>query len=224
MRVFQPSCLWTSLTLLFVTLIQLLDLSESKGLTEITCGSVFKLLNNAFKVRLHSHDIKYGSGSGQQSVTGTDIKEDVNSNWAVKGTSKLPCKRGEPVACGTKLRMEHLQTGRNLHSHLFSSPLSGHQEISAFGENGEGDSGDVWEIVCKGDTWQRDESIQFKHVDTDAYLSASGNTYGRPISGQMEIVGLSNSDSSSHWTAMEGIFIHPTEPTTGASHSEKDEL
>lgn len=67
---------------------------HAKGLREITCGSVFKLLNTAFKVRLHSHDVKYGSGSGQQSVTGTDLKEDVNSNWQVKGTPTNPCIRG----------------------------------------------------------------------------------------------------------------------------------
>lgn len=52
------------------------------------------MFNTAFKVRLHSHDVKYGSGSGQQSVTGTDVKEDVNSNWQVKGTPKVPCLRG----------------------------------------------------------------------------------------------------------------------------------
>jgi len=72
----------------------MLHTAECKKMKEVTCGSLLKLLNNAFKVRLHSHDIKYGSGSGQQSVTGTDIKEDVNSYWVVKGTSKLPCKRG----------------------------------------------------------------------------------------------------------------------------------
>jgi hypothetical protein len=27
-----------------------------------------------YRVRLHSHDVKYGSGSGQQSVTGTTLK------------------------------------------------------------------------------------------------------------------------------------------------------
>lgn len=26
----------------------------------VTCGSVIKLLNEAYKVRLHSHDVKYG--------------------------------------------------------------------------------------------------------------------------------------------------------------------
>lgn len=32
----------------------------------VTCGSVLKLLNPKHDVRLHSHEVKYGSGSGQQ--------------------------------------------------------------------------------------------------------------------------------------------------------------
>lgn len=32
----------------------------------VTCGSVVKLMNNNFKVRLHSHEVKYGTGSQQQ--------------------------------------------------------------------------------------------------------------------------------------------------------------
>jgi len=36
------------------------------GTDVVTCGSVLKLVNVRSDVRLHSHDIKYGSGSGQQ--------------------------------------------------------------------------------------------------------------------------------------------------------------
>jgi hypothetical protein len=32
----------------------------------VTCGSAVKLLNPYHHVRLHSHEVKYGSGSGQQ--------------------------------------------------------------------------------------------------------------------------------------------------------------
>lgn len=32
----------------------------------MTCGSALKLANSDNNVRLHSHDVKYGSGSGQQ--------------------------------------------------------------------------------------------------------------------------------------------------------------
>lgn len=49
----------------------------------VTCGSVFKLLNVDYRIRLHSHDVKYGTGSGQQSVTGIEIQEDVNSHWII---------------------------------------------------------------------------------------------------------------------------------------------
>ena len=36
------------------------------GFRYVTCGSVVKLLNPLHNVRLHSHEVKYGSGSGQQ--------------------------------------------------------------------------------------------------------------------------------------------------------------
>ena len=44
----------------------------------VTCGSVLKLQNIKFSSRLHSHDVKYGSGSGQQSVTGVESVDDHN--------------------------------------------------------------------------------------------------------------------------------------------------
>lgn len=47
----------------------------------VTCGSLIKLKSDARgDVRLHTHDIKYGSGSGQQSVTGAESKES-SSYW-----------------------------------------------------------------------------------------------------------------------------------------------
>lgn len=193
----------------------------------MTCGSVIKIQNVQHKVRLHSHDVKYGSGSGQQSVTGTTVKEDVNSHWSIKGaTEKSFCKRGEPVECGEKVRLEHLATKRNLHSHHFSSPLSNSQEVSAFGEGGVGDTGDVWTVMCEGDFWSRDDSIMFKHVDTGVYLGASGYTFGRPIHGQMEIIGLTMPDATAKWRTQEGIYVHPSDfnPKKSYGSDAHDEL
>lgn len=51
-------------------------------------------MNTDYKVRLHSHDVKYGSGSGQQSVTGTDMQEDVNSHWEIRAETGKVCDRG----------------------------------------------------------------------------------------------------------------------------------
>lgn len=36
------------------------------GFQYVTCGSVLKLASAESNIRLHSHDVKYGSGSGQQ--------------------------------------------------------------------------------------------------------------------------------------------------------------
>lgn len=107
-------------------------------------------MNTDYRVRLHSHDVKYGTGSGQQSVTATEVQEDINSHWLIKPAKGKTCLRGDPIKCGSIIRLEHVETKKNLHSHLFSSPLSGNQEISCYGDNGEGDSGDNWMVICSG--------------------------------------------------------------------------
>lgn len=175
-------------------------------------------------MRLHSHDVKYGSGSGQQSVTATELKDDVNSHWAIRGKTGAYCNRGEPVACGSIIRLHHIATNKNLHSHHFSSPLSGQQEISCYGDDkGEGDSGDNWEVVCSGDSWRKDARVRFKHVDTGMYLSVSGRTFGRPINGQMEVIGV-NGLHQTEWSAVEGVYIHQDEAKDAHSEPVHTEL
>lgn len=171
-------------------------------------------------MRLHSHDVKYGSGSGQQSVTAIELKEDVNSHWVIKASTNKHCERGEPIKCGDIVRLEHLSTHKNLHSHFFSSPLSGEQEVSAYGENGVGDTGDHWELICSNESWMRDAHVRLRHVDTQAYLAISGRTFGRPISGQMEVVGVNNPSHGTRWTTAEGLFIVPKEKETEYIHTE----
>lgn len=60
----------------------------------MTCASVIKLMNIDYNSRLHSHDVKYGTGSGQQSVTGIEVKDDNNSYWLIKAESGKTCIRG----------------------------------------------------------------------------------------------------------------------------------
>lgn len=185
--------------------------SSGSEMKFVTCGSVVKLLNVKHNVRLHSHDVRYGSGSGQQSVTGVTVVEDSNSYWSVRGTSDAACHRGTLVQCGQNIRLTHVNTGRNLHSHYFTSPLSSNQEVSAFGENGEGDHLDEWTVLCAGSVWQRDESVRFRHTATEALLSVTGEQYGRPIHDQREVHGMMVSTSHSYWKTMEGVFMKPSE-------------
>ena len=67
------------------------------------------------------------TGSGQQSVTGVTSVDDSNSYWRIRGKTATVCERGTPIRCGQPIRLTHVNTGRNLHSHHFTSPLSGNQ-------------------------------------------------------------------------------------------------
>lgn len=193
----------------------------------VTCGSIIKLKSTYHKKYLHSQDVKYGTGSGQQSVTGYKSSTDAGSYWRIKGVHGGSCKRGEPIVCPQKIRLENVATGRNLHSHLFHSPLSQNQEISCFGEDGVGDTGDNWEVECSG-KWRRDGVVKFKHVDTSYYLTMSGNEFGRPISGQNEVVGMRSAGSESDWAVREGLYIIPVDKDEktiiDGEDDEKDEL
>ncbi|KAL4608421.1 stromal cell-derived factor 2 [Arapaima gigas] len=202
-----------------VLLVCLCTLCAATEISFVTCGSVVKLLNVRHNVRLHSHDVRYGSGDGQQSVTGVTTAEDSNSYWSVRGTSSRTCPRGTPVRCGQTIRLTHVNTGRNLHSHYFASPLSSNQEVSAFGENGEGDSLDEWTVLCGGAVWQRDESVRFRHTATEGLLSVTGEQYGRPIHGQREVHAMAVAGPHSYWKTMEGIFVKPSEMPGGSRDS-----
>ncbi len=183
------------------------------------------------------------AGSGQQSVTGVDSADDANSYWRIRGKPDKVCQRGEPVQCGEAIRITHMKTGRNLHSHHFNSPLSNHQvdphntslnlhvqvtvpgsiwitlsrwfvlclqEVSAFGENGEGDDLDVWAVQCGETYWERDDAVRIKHVATEVFLSVTGEQYGQPIRGQREVHGMPSPNQHNYWKVMEGVFIQPS--------------
>jgi dolichyl-phosphate-mannose--protein O-mannosyl transferase len=119
----------------------------------LTCGSVVRLKHATSGFHLHSHDISYGSGSAQQSVTTIKSDGDPGSLWIFKeAEGEAPCRSGAPLLCGSTVRLEHMGTHKNLHSHEFQSPLSGNNEVSCYGDKGYGDHFDNWVLECKGNT------------------------------------------------------------------------
>ncbi|KAG7254880.1 hypothetical protein CRUP_006915 [Coryphaenoides rupestris] len=208
----DPVGLLRVLPLVLVLVLVLVLCSETREAEThvVTCGSLVKLLNTRHNVRLHSHDVKYGSGSGQQSVTGVESADDANSYWRIRGPAGGACPRGAAVHCGQDIRITHMTTGRNLHTHHFTSPLSSNQEVSAFGEAGEGDDLDVWSVQCDGVFWEREVAVRFAHVGTQVYLSVTGEQYGHPIRGQREVHAMPSANHNNWWRAMEGVFIQPS--------------
>ncbi|KAG2207153.1 MIR motif-containing protein [Mucor mucedo] len=178
------------------------------GFEHVTCGSTIKLTSKANGYKLHSHGVTYGSGSGQQSVTAFPDSDDGNSFWIVEAASGNICKRGEPVPCGSSIRLKHANTQGYLHSHLHQSPLSKQQEVSCY--DGK-DSGDNWKVEClnSGDTtWIREVPVQLMHEDTKTYLSSySRYAFGHPIPGQLEVAAAKSATKESQWMTQEGVYF-----------------
>lgn len=140
------------------------------------------------------------------------------SLWVVKEAANSDiCRVGEPIKCGEVIRLEHVETGKNLHSHLFKAPLSGNQEVSGFGENGKGDTGDNWQVICetKDQTWVRGKPVSLKHVDTNKYLSTAENFKFNqqncggacPIMDQTEVSSSPKKDANSKWMTGQGVYF-----------------
>ena len=155
-----------------------------------------------------------------------ETSDDTSSYWQIRGRTGTSCHRGQPIKCGVTIRLTHLSTRRNLHSHSsYDSPLSQNQEVSAFGNQGEGDNGDDWIVVCENIHWLRSEAVQLRHAVSGSYLAVSGQQYSRPIEGQLEVCTVKDEESvGCHWQASEGVFVKPVENQKPFVVDKHDEL
>lgn len=167
-----------------------------------------KLKHVATELSLHSHDTKYAhtGSSGQQQVTAYH-GSDSNDYWIIKGPNGQPenYKEGQPISDGDVIRLEHLNTKRNLHSHGgIRSPLSNQQEVTAYGDSGIGDFNDNWRIEIEHGTirpiWQKKAKIRFIHVDTNHALhSHHGHSSYEYTADQQEVTCFPGRDDNDWW-------------------------
>ena len=77
---------------------------------------------------------------------------------------EAPCKPGDPVTKGQKVRLHHTETKKWLHSHNFRSPLSQQWEVSAYGSPRQSDTGDTWAVTWDGKatTWDASAKVRSK--------------------------------------------------------------
>eukprot|EP00472_Partenskyella_glossopodia_P014168 CAMPEP_0197539176 /NCGR_PEP_ID=MMETSP1318-20131121/61862_1 /TAXON_ID=552666 /ORGANISM="Partenskyella glossopodia, Strain RCC365" /LENGTH=219 /DNA_ID=CAMNT_0043097813 /DNA_START=44 /DNA_END=703 /DNA_ORIENTATION=+ len=188
----------------------------------VTCGSTLKLKHRT-GFHLHSHDINWGSGSGQQSVTAMKSSDDTNSLWTVASPHGKPtCIQGSLIKCGQVVRLVHHNTKKYLHSHRHASPVSRRFEISGYGNSRENhsDPGDNWIVKCDSHSgyWQRDSLVKLMHPNTGSCLFAEKKTAftqqncrNCPIVGQLEVSGLQQcqhiASKDAEWKAADGIFF-----------------
>jgi hypothetical protein len=149
----------------------------------VRCGAAIRMRNLATSFRLHSHALTYfhRGTSGQQQVTGFALSDD-NDLFTVKLAHGQSCTPGTTFRHGDIIRLTHRNTGRNLHSHAaFFAPAAGvPQEVTAFGQAGEGDANDDWRLVLYEQRdgapirWLSDHAFALVHVRTGLTLSATG--------------------------------------------------
>lgn len=205
----------------------------------VTCGSVIKLTHvessaaaaskSGSFYNLNSEQKNLGSGSGQQIVTAVDNPTTLNTLWWVREPSD-PSSRGtegacaggtaSPIKCGEILRLTHLETMLNLHSHEVKSPLSRQQEVSGYGQgDGQGDNGDDWRVVCATSSakfWRREAKVYLQHVDSGKYLGASSTVkftpqncgHNCPIMNHEEVFARASQDQYVQWYVEAGVHIH----------------
>eukprot|EP01106_Pelomyxa_sp_JSP_P002898 TRINITY_DN1436_c0_g1_i3.p1 TRINITY_DN1436_c0_g1~~TRINITY_DN1436_c0_g1_i3.p1 ORF type:complete len:365 (-),score=109.47 TRINITY_DN1436_c0_g1_i3:109-1203(-) len=168
-------------------------------------GDVVRIQHKLTGAHLHSHAINYNHArtSGQQQVTGFASKDD-NDWWIVKGPHEgPPVPLGAPVAAGAVIRLEHVATKRNLHSHgSHPSPVTHQQEVTCYGNNGQGDANDNWKLECTG-VWNLGEPVRLVHVLTNHTLHSHNVTGRVPISNQQEVTAFDKRDDNDLWCVVE---------------------
>lgn len=170
--------------------------------TPVPIGSTAVLRHAATRHRLHSHPFYYGhpGSSGQQQVTAF-AGADGNDYWKVMTGHGAPMRRGV-VKDGDVIRLMHVATGRNLHSHGgFPSPVTGQQEVTCFGSSGVGDGNDDWRVEVEGGgQWLSGSRVRLVHVATAAALhSHYGFSHPAWTRGQQEVTGFSARDDNDWW-------------------------
>lgn len=152
---------------------------------------------------LHSHLINYTTGSHQQEVTCFESRDD-NDWWIVKGPNGegINAPIGAPVANHGIIRLEHVMTKRNLHSHRgHHSPATHQGEVTAYGDYGIGDDNDNWKLEIHGENpgqaWRNDHRFRLIHVDTNHALHSHHGH--KTHSHQQEVTAFGNRDENDFW-------------------------
>ncbi|KAK9877554.1 hypothetical protein WA026_018660 [Henosepilachna vigintioctopunctata] len=163
---------------------------------------------------LHSHYHLYpeGVGARQQQIT-TYTHKDDNNKWIIKRYNSKITDEVEIVRSGDLIRLEHLATKRNLHSHKEHAPITKkHYQVTGYGENGTGDINDVWKVsIINGKDGDEIKTVtsklKFVHYLQSCVLTTSGKQLPKWAYEQQEVSCNPNlRDPNGIWNVEENIF------------------
>ncbi|VVC33926.1 MIR motif,Protein O-mannosyl-transferase, C-terminal four TM domain,Glycosyl transferase family 39/83 [Cinara cedri] len=185
---------------------------------EVAFGSIVTLKNHRTGGGyLHSHWHLYPEnvGAKQQQIT-TYAHKDENNRWLIKfykDNEKINVNDTVRfVKHGDMIRLEHVPTRRNLHSHRESAPITKkHYQVTGYGEEGVGDYNDVWKVFIENGNEDTVISaviskIKFVHVLQHCVLTASNKQLPKWAFEQLEVTCSPNlRDANSFWNVEDNI-------------------
>ncbi|KAH8798445.1 glycosyltransferase family 39 protein [Flagelloscypha sp. PMI_526] len=166
---------------------------------------------------LHSHVQTYPTGSNQQQVTCYHYK-DENNEWNILPTwdDPIPYNPNDPelryLQSGDVIRLQHVPTTRNLHSHPIPAPVSKlNHEVSCYGNATIGDNQDHWLIEVVDDTAvSRSEygkrvrslttRLRIRHAASGCYLRADNTILPQWGFKQIEVSCIADAPLSDYHT------------------------
>lgn len=163
---------------------------------------------------LHSHYHLYpeGVGARQQQIT-TYTHKDDNNKWVIKKYNTEDVDGIDIVKSGDLVRLEHVQTRRNVHSHKESAPVTKkHYQVTGYGENGTGDANDIWRVTLIGandgaELTAVSGKLKLVHYLQSCILTTSGKQLPKWGYEQQEVSCNPNlRDSNGVWNVEENIF------------------
>lgn len=164
-------------------------------------GTQVRLQHVLTGARLQSQWSTYERGSEQQQVTGHYMDDD-NDWFLVKQAHNAIKQITGPVPDGAFIRLEHVLTGRNLHSHDVPAHLTkGQKEVSCFGRCGNGDWNCNWLLRYDHDN----AGFRLMHVEMSKgpskfYLHSHAKRYPAWVGHEQQEVTLSDEhDPNNLW-------------------------
>ncbi|XP_020806209.1 protein O-mannosyl-transferase 2 [Drosophila serrata] len=177
---------------------------------DVAYGSVVTIKNHKTGGGyLHSHHHLYpkGSGARQQQIT-TYTHKDENNKWLIKPHNKQRVAKDKLhlLRHGDLIRLEHVATKRNLHSHGEPAPMTKkHLQVTGYGENGAGDANDVWRVMVVGGKVNETvhtvtSRLRFIHLLQNCVLTSSGKQLPKWGFEQQEVsCNLNVRDKNGQW-------------------------
>lgn len=175
---------------------------------QISYYNMIKLKHIGTNYLLSSAEIPYQSGSNQQIVRGIQKSTLAETFWTIfPPVTDTETLQGQPIECGSTIRLYHAVTGKWLHSHKIPGHFGAGYEVTAFDGN---DSGDNWILECSN-TFKVGSMFRLQHADTGFYLSCNETSeYPKQEGGEHEIF-VSEEDEGNEWQTMGGIFVDDSE-------------